>query len=355
MRIDVFNPSFVWETRHSIIPVTTLAIPLAIEAIHLAVKIYRNPSCVRDRFSQLKRSVVQAFTKSPQEGGQEYKKRLIKALSALMVVGAGSAAYFLAPSSFSLAAVLIAIQLAGKVWQGLDLAPSLLRRTINTLKDSFCQRTGESIESFHQRRFKAIKHVIGCTLIFAASVGALCGLGYIGYLLSQANDIWRLWAVLPCQTPLVVFAEYAVIGIAHAALAIHSWRKGNHGTALFHLISAITAVAFPISYIMEGKQVRLHHSFIGLALQLAPWRPLKCLGSVMTFDSFLDSYLGIKGLQRGAVIEQWGMSFFHQYDYQNALLENFPFAVTALASVTLLGRNTDYFSEKQSTDLQVFA
>lgn len=354
MNISILSPTFVWDTRNVIIPVTTLAIPLAIEGIHLAVEVYRNPSCIKDNLLKVWSNLTRDFVKNPGEKDEEYKRRFIKnavcvQLQALLIIGGGSAAYFLAPPSVSIAAALIAIQVVGKILEGLDQVPQLSRRVVDYLADAFHQKENETPESLYQRRFEAIKKITACTLVFTASVAVICGMGYVGSLLANAKSVWQLSEALPFQTPTVVFLEYATLGVAHAALSAHAWRKGNHSAALFHLMSAITAVAFPVRYIMEGGEVRLHHSFIGLALQLAPWRPVQCLGSVITFDSFLNNYLGAQGIDRGEIVHDvLRGNIVHQYDYQNALVENLPFAVTALSSVCLLGRNLDYLTGRKN-------
>ncbi|MDR3624869.1 MAG: hypothetical protein P4L16_07010 [Chlamydiales bacterium] len=353
MNISIFDPSFIWDTRDSIVQVTTLAIPLAIEGIRSAVKIYHNPACVKDNLLRAKLNFTEAFTKCSNEGQQEYKSRLIKnitriAFGALLIAGGASAAYFLVPSAFSIAAAVIAIQVLGKIWKGLDQIPQLLRNVVGYLKDAFHQRKDESIELFQERKFKAIKNIVKCSLIFAACIATISGVGYIGHLLANAKDVWQITQTLPFQTPLVVFLEYAALGIAHTALAVRAWKKGDRSTALFHAISAVAAVAFPINYIIEGKEIRLHHSFIGLALQLCPWRAVQCLGSVITFDSFLNSYLGAQGIVRGEVIETFYGPIVRQYDYQNALLAHLPFAVTALSSLCLVEKGIDYCTQDGS-------
>jgi len=71
LRNKAFDPSFVWDTRNSIIPITTLAIPLAIEAIHLAIKIYKNPDCVKEGLLKVKVDILEAFTKNVLCTGQK--------------------------------------------------------------------------------------------------------------------------------------------------------------------------------------------------------------------------------------------------------------------------------------------
>lgn len=348
MIISIFNPSFIWDHRNSIVQITTLAIPIAIELIHVGTKIYSNPTCIKESFIETKEELFHFFSQYSGEHIEAYHNRLIcqiscLALKTILVAGSGAAAYLLAPPAYSIACALIAIQVVGKVLSALEQTPEMIKKASSYIQDAFHQRKGESLESFQDRREEALKKISLCSFIFAASLGVIGAGGYIFYLLAHAKSIWGLTDVLPYQTPQIVFIEYALLGAGHAYLAARSWTKGENTSTIFHLISAISAIAFPLYYILDGGEVRLHHSFLGLSLQLLPWRPLKCLGSVITFDSFLNSYLGAQGIVRGRIVQYpWG-KVTHQYDYQNALLAHLPFAVKSLASLCVFSRNVDYF------------
>lgn len=322
---------------------TTFALPLALEAIRFGVKIALNPKAFKENLLKKKAELIKTLTQQEGETSKEFKIRLIKkiayiALGILLVSAAGALAYYLAPASFSIAAALIAIQLTAKVYKNLNEVPKLLQKCKNYVLDIFTQREGETAQDFKMRRLKSI---VITSLIIAVSAATIGGLGVAGYLLMGAKSVWELTNVLPFQTQIVVFLEYAALSLAHTGIAISAFIKGEKAKGLFHTASAIAALAFPIYYILEGKEVRLHHSFIGLALQLVPNRGVQCLGTVITADSFLNSYLGAQGLIRGEVVNTSQGAIVHQYDYQNALLENFPFAVKALASMGLVEAGSD--------------
>lgn len=353
--LNPLNPSFVFEARNSIIQATTFGVPLAVEMIWFSVNLYRDPNSLKENFligteklEKLTESFKLALDNTAPESQRQALKNISKAaLGALFIAGSATTAYFLVPPAFSNAGALIAIQLSGKMWEGINQIPETIKNASDYISDAFNKRENESVNEFEKRRSQAIKEIACYTALFAGAVAMVGGMGYVGYLLANAESVWQLSEALPAQTKSVVFLEYAFVGAAHAAQAVHNWSKDNQSGALFHLISATSAIAFPVSYIMEGGVVRLHHSFIGLALQLLPFRAVKCLGSAITIDSFLNSYLGWQGLVRGQVLKnRLNETIVFQYDYQNALLAHLPFAVTSVASFSLLGKNLDIISSK---------
>jgi hypothetical protein len=77
------------------------------------------------------------------------------------------------------------------------------------------------------------------------------------------------WAVnLPWQTKGVVLAEYLSMAVIHLGLAINKFIKKDRIGALFHLAATEAAIALPIFY--WNNEMRLHHSFYGLALMALP-------------------------------------------------------------------------------------
>lgn len=350
MNISVFSPSYVWDTRHSIIQATTFAIPLAIEAIHLGCKLHENPHYFQDCASGIKKEVSALFGRNGEEN-KEYLLRLAKnvariALASFMIGGAAAAAFILSPATFAIGAALCAAQLTAYAWKGLDNLPGIIKERVAYFKDAFQGKEGDTEEIYKTRRREALFEIAKGVAILAATLSIAVGGWQVALLLSKAPNLWSLSDMLPNQTTLVVFMEYGLLGIGHSAMAAHSWVKGEKAAALFHLISAVSAVAFPVSYLYGGGEMRLHHSFIGLALQLVPLRPVQCLGSAITFDAFLNSYLGMQGIERGEPVIREAYTYVNQYDYENALLENLPFAVTSLAGCSIVAQGVDLLEEK---------
>jgi hypothetical protein len=330
-----------------IVPATTLAIPLAVEIIYLGFQEYKNPGCIKANFLKMKQNAINSITKQPNETNTTFRKRIaLLALKILFIAGGTAAAYMLAPPALAIAAAILSFQLLDAAWKGIRKAPQWIKNTKHFVKDAFHQRPNESLDNFHQRRAKAMRTIAACSFAFAASTAAICTLGYVGVCLSTATGAWGLSQSLPFQTPVVVFLEYAALGAGHAALGVHSWKKGDRASALFHMTSAITAIAFPVCYIIQGTEVRLHHSFIGLALQLLPWRPIQCLGSIITFDSFLNCHAEANGLVRGEVISR---NYVNQYDYMNAFINYISFAMVSISSLTLFSRISNSLTKKKQT------
>ncbi len=352
MNLSVFDPSYVWKTRSTIIPLTTLTIPLVIEMIHLAKRVYVNPDCIKVKGLKTYKNITQLFIRQAHEKKITYHQRVVKNVSRLIVLSSFLgvsllAVYLLVPPNLTISVALIAIQVIAKLYPMVEQLPKRVKNVKSYLKDSFQLRELESLEIFYTRRMQAVKTIVKCMLIFAAATSLAVLAGYTSFLLSQTTSVWQIGKNLPFQTPLGVFLEYAALGLAHLGLAIHALIKKRYEASLFYLVSAIAAVAFPISYILQGTEVRLHHSFLGLALQLIPLRPIQCLGTIITFDAFLNLYFGMQGIVRGKIIKHFGCVYVRQYDYQNALIAHFSYAMTALAVVCLFNQIANYFTKTE--------
>lgn len=314
MNINIINNSYVWDNRQSLIPATTLVLPLAFQVISSLWKIYDQPDCLKQNVVQIKDDIGCFF-----ERNRDYRE-LLKTVARLApyVLGLTAVAVFV-PTAYVIPAAIAAIKLTYLL---IDTLPSNFYKAKLYLQDAFQQRTNEKLEDYNKRRNEAIFYILRCSCV---ALGAIA-LATAGIFLSSANSVWDISTKLPFQTPAVVFLEYATIGLLHAFKAVDSLKKKDYGHAIFHMISAAASIAFPIGYMLDGKEVRLHHSFIGLALQLAPWDTVKLFGSVITCDSLLNL---LASSPRGYAT-QFG---FVQYDYQNALVDQFSLALTTLVSV----------------------
>ena len=116
-------------------------------------------------------------------------------------------------------------------------------------------------------------------------------------------------------TKAVVFCEYAALALIHAGVADAKYRKSDRAGALFHSIAAIAAIVFPFFYLQH--EMRLHHSFYGLALMALPSRPAKILGSMITLDSSLYMLAPIRGGFTTA-------GRFVSFDFINIIVNRFP-------------------------------
>jgi hypothetical protein len=342
MTIESFAKNFVWDNQTCLIPAVAIAIPLAIEAINFAVELHRDPDCIHRKIEQVKTTIHDALHQRDQETRNEFHKRLAKnfVITVLALTAIGAAIvfpYIVLPSSYALPAALAAVH---AVWLGLqqiNKAPELITRVKNYLHDAFHQRPDETLESFQARKKEAIFCIVKYTLLFAAAVTAVCFAGHIASLLSHATGAWGLEKLLPTQTKTVVFGEYLAVGALHIAEAVRHFRKGNHSRAVFHLCSAGLSVFFPMKYLLaDGDAMRLHHSFIGLILQLAPWRSVRFFGSVITFDSSLYFITPKRGLFDPITGRQ-----LVNADFMNVVLDNFPLLLTGLTAMCLLQKGLE--------------
>ncbi len=333
--------AFVWNARNYIIPVTTLGIPLAIEAIVATVWTLQNPGCIKNRVIEVKQNLSQAFCRQPEESTPHYAKKLALNISrtagAALALGASAAVPFVYMSPLmAIPAALAAIQLVGRTLLFLDRLPAMIGTAKDYIKGAFTKNPDEATEEYQKRRWEGIRCIVRYTLIFAGAVTLTAFAAQIARLLSQAQSVWNLETLLPNQTPTVVFCEYTLVAALHAVQAVLAMKNHSHGQAIFHACAAMAGIAFPIGYLAQGDQMRLHHSIIGLLVQLAPWSSVQTLGSIIAFDSFLNMTMDPRGY-----VDNYGI--FRQYDYQNALVENMPWALISISSLTFLDDALDYF------------
>jgi hypothetical protein len=73
--LENFSRSFIANNRHSIIPVTTLYIPLAIEILFFCTHLYLEPKALTQKFKQIKQDISAAFLQQENETNDLYKKK----------------------------------------------------------------------------------------------------------------------------------------------------------------------------------------------------------------------------------------------------------------------------------------
>ncbi|HSX26992.1 MAG TPA: hypothetical protein VLE89_08320 [Chlamydiales bacterium] len=164
-------------------------------------------------------------------------------------------------------------------------ATVFLNQKMEGIRDAFTRRHEESNEESRRR----IGINIAKATVAVVTVGSMgAGLGIYIPQIEANSSKWDLW--LPFQSDAVVFIEYALLGLAHGVLAKRNWNRGEKIFSFYHGGNALASIAIPVALLADQGRygpARLHHSFTGLALQLAPLRTLKCLGLIFFYDSLV--------------------------------------------------------------------
>ena len=353
--VDFSKPGFVWEYRNALLPAIVTVVPLAIEAGLFLKTVYSNPDQFKQKCSDLKNRICDAFQKRSTETSSDYKKRLLKnifitvvALSAL--AAAAVCPFLMLPSAFAIPAAIGLVQTVGKCLISASKIPNLISRVKNYLVDSFHQRSDESLESFQRRRLQAIKKIVLYSVLFAAAIAAVCCASYFASAASHVTSVWSIPDLLPNQTPVVATLEYLAVGTAHAVQAIRAWRANDKSKAAMHMTAALFSILFPLGYLLQDpSKMRLHHSFTGLLLMLAPWRPVQILGGAIALDSSLYFIYSQHGVgQTHVTTSPWGSQRIvtDQYDFMNTIFDNLPFVLTSLTALCFVQSCLNYFKKK---------
>lgn len=308
--IDQFALSGVWDDRNMIVPMA-VGVPLAVEGAILAKNIYEKPEVVREGLASLKNKIIEFFTLRPDEERSDGIKRIAKNWFCLLLCLAlmAVACYFsatLLPTTFAITTALSSVVMIGKCFvNGAKYKQQIV--------DAFSVHEGESMSDAKRRIGKNILKValfaIGLGLAMAFSICVLWPMFSNGFS----------WMVpLPFQTKGVVFAEYASLGLIHGGLAYKKWKEGNRAGALFHIFAAAMSFIFPAFY--WNTDMRLHHSFYGLALMATPYRPLQYFGSLVTLDSalyFIEPWRGYISMNAAGLPQK------NEYDFINTVVDNY--------------------------------
>lgn len=347
MSITTISRSFVWENCAAIIPATVIIIPLAIEIGCFFKNLYHDPKIIEKKWGAFKTTIHQAYHRGLNESEEEfhtrYKKNVILSAVALVALaGVSCCPFFILPCAFAIPCALVAVYSVGKLIYTIQQNPKSIQKVQDYLKDAFQQRTDEDINVFHARRWEAIKRIVFCTVIFAAVVGTACIAPYLAIMLTKGSSIWAL-GVMPFQSKAVVFSEYLFVGFLHAIQAARFLYKGERSRAIFHGMAALSAVFFPFWYLFApGAEMRLHHSFLGLALQLAPWQAVRTLGTFIVLDSSLYCFAGKRGYQ------QPQFEMMTEYDYMDAIYENFSTVLLSIVSISFVQKILETCSSRKS-------
>lgn len=330
--------NYIWNHRAPI-GYTVLGAPLLLEGGSLALTAISNPSEVKKKLLRAHQFFLSCFTQQPNEEINAFYKRLtVNVLFTSLVLttagGVMAAALFTLPYSLSIGAVLATVISLGNLYLNAEKIPLFLEK----LRGCYTQRLGEEEEVARKRILKNILISILCGTI---ALGIGIGLGCLGLqIASGAVSLWNPYSLLPMQTPLVVFLEYALLGVVHFAVAIHAFRKGENKKGFFHLLNGVLGFVFPSLMLAFSapEEIRLHHSFIGLALALIPFRPVQMLASLISIDSLVNVFFFQYGSWR------WG-----EYDFMNVLVEEQPGAVASTLASCALQKVSETFEPLPET------
>lgn len=344
MSIKSFSESFVWKNQGVIIPITAIGVPLAIETGFFLKKVFQDPGIIKRKLIELKNDIYFAFHQRENESEQDFLKRrkrniVISVIAAVCIAGAVACPFLILPTAFAIPAALSAAYAVGKLFLTIQRNPNLFRKVKEFVTDAFKQRENESLKDFQARRWQAIKRIALYSLIFATAVTAIVVAPFISMSLSHASSVWAAADIIPFQTKGVVFAEYLLLGAMHAVQAARYWMKGDKARAAFHATGALASIYFPFFYMFTpGHGMRLHHSFIGLTLMLAPSAPVRTFGAFIALDSSLYAFAD----KRGGVN---ACGKFKEHDYMNSIYADLPMVLQALVSLSLLQKGLDFLSE----------
>lgn len=307
MEFPVSTIDYAWRYRSVILPVG-LAIPAAFELASIASHISKNPGCVQQKYIEAKQFVVKSFTRQEGETSEVFQSRLIKnvLIGLACTIGIGALIgftvvlpFFALPIYFSIPLAITGICSIGELIVNGPTHMKNLKAKCLKLKewamDAFKMRAGESKTEALRRIGKNVL----ITLTALAALGLACyGVSYlILYALHVASSgvitqPWQIRYLLPFQGVKGTFVGYGIIGALHGGVAVKKWQAGNKKEAFFHMVSAVLSIAFPTIYFFtqSHNEMRLHHSFLGLALQLIPLRPLQMYGSIVTFDAGMNTF-----------------------------------------------------------------
>lgn len=317
--------------------------PVVLETALFAKNACQRPHKIREAYDSLKAIFIDSVTRREGEHEGDFYKRLtiniLKSVGALMLMGAIAFAPFVVlPLSMAIPLAIVAIYYTGRILSDPKRLGCYLQEKRVEVVAAFTKKLDETDNEYRWRFATNIAKGFGYAAL-AGGVIAMVAIGIPAILTAVSEGaIWSIPELMPGQTPLVVFLEYGLIGAIHGVMAANSYRKGERADAAFHAISALMSLVFPLWYFLSPVQgMRLHHSFIGLALGLAPWRGVRMLGSFIAIDSLLYAFSPVR-------VDQAGDS----YDFMNSIIKYFPSFIASMAAAAVIEDvNKRIFEEKQ--------
>lgn len=325
--ISSIAKSGMWDFQNTVAPVA-VAIPLAIEGALLVKNFIQNPGYLKEKIIEVKKTIVDSFTWREGEETQDAINRIAKNIfitfaCLTLMCGALYLSLHLLPAAMGISTAISAIFLIGKLF----INASSYK---NKLIEAFTAKPGEDPLEAKKR----IRKTIIKTIVAAVVIGATIAIG--AHILLPILQKFSWSVSLPFQTKAIVFCEYAALGLIHAGLAYSKFRKGDKAGALFHSIAAIAAIVFPFFYLQH--EMRLHHSFYGLALMALPSRPAKILGSMVALDSATYMLEGVRGGFNAA-------GRFCSFDFINIVVNRFSMFFNGYTAAAIAENVNDNWSE----------
>ncbi|MBI2742430.1 MAG: hypothetical protein HYX48_00740 [Chlamydiales bacterium] len=307
--ITSFVETFFWAQQDLILP-AVLAIPAAIEATLFLGSCYQNREGIAERLKEAKVHLFDIYENKPAD---------VAKLAAVAVLLSGSiiAPFCLLSPTLALPSALLAIVGIGLLWEGAERVPGLIQDLSAWTFETFTPKNEESERDYYLRIGGGV-----CKVLLVSALALSTGLiafkagGIIKAVIGMwATRPWSIPSLLPMQTPAVVLMEYALVGLCHLLLAVRAYQKDEKMMALFHGVNALLSFIFPAVYWRdEGSNLRLHHSFTGLLMQLMPFRCTKMLGALISFDSLLYFISSNRG--------HWTYGRFSNFDFMNIVVGN---------------------------------
>jgi hypothetical protein len=350
-----FAESFVWRQRNLILPVALYA-PLAYEVGKIAYKAIKNPEAISEKAREFKKVLIDSCTARDGESPEEFRKRLIinvlKVLGgALLLASACAFPLLFLPAGFALPVALIAVGLSILLIKNGERIAKSIPEIKSALIDAFTRRKGETEEAAQGR----IATNVGKALLAALAITAIALVAaylipfIVQTLAAMSLSPWNILSALPGQSTLVVFLEYAAVGAMHLILAARAFYRKEWATGAMHLLNGILSFVFPLQDLLVNgaSNVRLHHSFTGLLLQLMPLDALKIFGGMITFDSSLYWFSPFRGY-----LDPYKPSKnkLVQFDFMDIFIENWQALVATLTAASVVQvLADDFFSDDKKS------
>lgn len=200
----------------------------------------------------------------------------------------------------------------------------------------------------HETTVEARKRILKNSAIAIGIISLSIALAVLGvhWIVGLASgSIWGFTSIIP-QTKLTLFLEYGMLGLLHFYKAFKAKSKSE---AAFHIVSAILSFVFPTfySFFSPASEIRLHHSFLGLLLQLVPIPALQTFGSMITLDSSLYFFSSVRGFIDNGV--------FRSADFMNIVVDHLGSFVQVLTTASVfyvVNKTVDFRWGKSETEVR---
>lgn len=269
------------------------AVPAAMEAGCWALYFKNHSSALKNKALETKQLMVESCSRKEEESGAEFAQRVVQNVSIVLVCAALLTLTVVCP--FLSLPLYLAIPMAIIGFCG--VADLLVNGKSYIAKAK--KKWQETKEWYLNPEVSLAKKAV-VTGVALITLGLTCyGISYVVlyalHMLSSGSvAMWNAYAILPGSTSaLGTFAWYGALGVAHGALACYHWSQGNKTEAFVHLLCAVCSIAFPFLYMWNPSHtstLRLHHSFLALAIMLVPSTALKSLGGMILLDAGINTF-----------------------------------------------------------------